>query len=455
VPMDSARVPSPPYRFALRLLAWSTALFALLRLPWVGTHILLPLTRMQADGGAALLGPSALPLEVTLACSGADALALCLGAILAYPVGWRMRTTGMAGGVILTLTLNIIRIGTLGRAAASPRWFEALHVYIWPAALTLGITAFVFMWMRIADSRRPADLGSAVVTSYRHDWRVTRRFALLAVTFLLIFTFSSPLYLSSPSLLAVAGMVARGAAFLLGGLGVQAIATAGILATPRGSFLVTQECIATPLIPVYFAAVLAYSPLWWTRLLWATAALPLFLGLGIVRLLAVAVPTALDTPPAFFVHAFSQILMAATMVCVLALWRHGARPLTFGRAIGALVLATMFVRSLGAPYTDAISWLIPSARHLSDPQGALFFLPAFQAGLFVALWVVAFIPSGIARFLGGACLLAVSQVVILAGLQLVAQHTGAAPLVRDIRAWALLGPVLVLAAVVNRAPPRH
>ena len=33
-----------------------------------------------------LFGTSALPVEVTLACSGADALALCLGAILAYPV---------------------------------------------------------------------------------------------------------------------------------------------------------------------------------------------------------------------------------------------------------------------------------------------------------------------------------------------------------------------------------
>ena len=50
------------------------------------THILLPLTRLQAAAGSALFGPSSLPVEATLACSGADALALCLAAILAYPV---------------------------------------------------------------------------------------------------------------------------------------------------------------------------------------------------------------------------------------------------------------------------------------------------------------------------------------------------------------------------------
>ena len=43
-------------------------------------------SRVQAAQAARLFGAPALPVEATLACSGADAIALCLGAVLAYPV---------------------------------------------------------------------------------------------------------------------------------------------------------------------------------------------------------------------------------------------------------------------------------------------------------------------------------------------------------------------------------
>ena len=338
MPTDTVRAATPARSFALRLIAWSLALFGLLRLPWVGTHILLPVTRLQAAAGSALLGPSSLPIEATLACSGADALALCLAAIVAYPARWRMRAAGVAGGTAVILALNTIRIGTLGRAAASPRWFDALHVYVWPAVLTIAIAGFVFTWMRLADARavgrakasaeRPARLKASP-----YEPLVTLRFALVAAMCLLAFTLASPLYLESARVLALAGLVARAAAFLLRVLGVDATATAGVLATPRGAFLVTQECISTPLIPVYLAAVLVYSRTWWTRALWTAAGVPLFVGLGIARLLVVAVPAGLDTSPAFFIHAFSQLLVAAGMVCGLAFWRYGARARpVFGRS---------------------------------------------------------------------------------------------------------------------------
>ena len=63
-------------------------------------------------------------------------------------------------------------------------------------------------------------------------------------------------------MLALAGFIARAAAATLGVVGVSAHAAANVLWTPRGGFLVTQECISTPLIPVYLAAVCAYSPTW-------------------------------------------------------------------------------------------------------------------------------------------------------------------------------------------------
>jgi exosortase/archaeosortase family protein len=469
VPMDTVRTATPARRqathFALRLIAWSLALFGLIRLPWVGTHMLQPVTRLQAAAGSALVGPSSLPIEATLACSGADALALCLAAIVAYPARWRMRAAGVAGGAAGILTLNTIRIGTLGRAAASPQWFDALHVYVWPAVLTVAIAGFVFTWMRVVDRPRPSRSAKALAEREDPAERearlkaapyelLTRRFALVTAAFLLLFTLAAPLYLESARVLALAGLVARVAALLLRLLGVDATATAGVLATPRGAFLVTQECISTPLIPVYLAAVLVYSRRWWTRALWTAAGVPLFVGLGIARLLVVAVPAGLDSSPAFFVHAFSQLLVAAGMVCGLALWRHGPRAGAVARAVAALALAIAFVRLLGIPYTHAILWFRTAAT-FDDSQGALTFLPAFQFGLFLALWVAAFVPSGWTRFLCGSSLLAAMQMAVAGGVQLLASHAGIAPLVRDVRAWALLGPVLIIATVVNVAPPRR
>ena len=455
MPTDTVRAASPASSFALGLTAWSLTLFGLFRLPWVGTHILLPATQLQAAAGSALLGPSSLPIEATLACSGADALALSLAAIAAYPARSRVRAAGLAAATATILALNTIRIGTLGRAAASPRWFALLHVYIWPAVLTIAIAGLVFTWMRLADrpgsakasTERPARLQASPPPL------VTLRFALAAAALLLLFTLASPLYLESPRVLAVAVLVARAAAFLLRGAGIEAAATSGVLATPSGAFLVTQECIATPLIPVYLAAILVYARPWRIAALWLAAGVPLFVALGVARLLVVALPAGLGHPPAFFIHAFSQLLVAAGMVCAAAFWRYGARASTGLRAFAALALAMAFVVILGAPYTGAIVWFRTIA--FDDPQGALTFLPAFQFGLFLALWAAAFTASGWTRFLCGASLLAAIQIAVSAGVQLLYVHAGIAPLVRDIRAWAIVGPALIIAGVVNVAPSRR
>ena len=82
-------------------------------------------------------------------------------------------------------------------------------------------------------------------------------------------------------------------------------------------------------------------------------------------------------------------------------------------------------------------------------------LPAFQSGLFLALWVVAFIPYGWTTFACGAALLAAMQIAVIDGVQLLAAHASMAPLVRDVRAWTLVGPALIIATVVHVASPRR
>ena len=428
--------------FVLRGVAGSLGFFALLRLPWTEAHLVLPLIRAQGAAAVRLVGAPVLPIEVTLACSGADALALCLGAIIAYPVPWRSRAAGAALGIVLILGLNTLRIGTLGRAAAAPAWFNLLHLYIWPAALTLAIAGYVFAWMRVADDRQASPASTIAPPS--------RRFIVLTIAFVLVFSAASPLYLESGWVLALAGLIAGAAAGLLRLVGVQAYAAANTLWTARGGFLVTQECISTPLIPVYLAAVFAYSGAWRRTTLGVLAAAPLFTALGIVRLLVVALP-GVDSS-VFFVHAFYQLLLAAVVVVIAAMWRHGGR--TAPRyALAGAVVGVLFVALLGPSYTRAITY--PAGAPLADPQGAIAILPAFQVGLFLALTVAAFVAVGWGRFFAGLAILGLTQTAGLAVLHALGAHQGLTAPVPDVRAWAIAGPVMIFAAMVHSGRARE
>ncbi|MDP2052740.1 MAG: archaeosortase/exosortase family protein, partial [Acidobacteriota bacterium] len=283
-------------------MAGSLALFGALRLPWTEAVLLLPLTRAQGLLAERLFGAPSLPVQVTLECSGAEVLALCAGAVLAYPVRWRARLAGAAVGIGLILLLNTLRIGTLGLVVASPVWFNRLHLFLWPTLLTLVVAGYVFTWMALADR------SARKVSSTR------AAFPVLAAVFLIAFAVASPWYLESPGVLALGGVIATAAAALLSGVGMSAYAVSNVLVTSRGAFIVTQECVTTPLIPIYLAAVGAYAVNWRWLVAGVLAAAPLFTALGIARLLVVALPAAVVASPTFLVHAFYQLLLGAVVV---------------------------------------------------------------------------------------------------------------------------------------------
>jgi exosortase/archaeosortase family protein len=444
VPTDTVRAPTPAADFALRAIAWSLGIFGVLRWPWIEARALLPLVHAQGAIAAGIAGTSSLPVDATLACSGADALALCLGAILAYPVSWRHRLGGAAAGVALILALNTLRIGSLGRAVSSPRLFAVLHLYVWPAVLTMAIATYVFWWMRAGAA--PADTQSVAVAG------PSRRFVILTVIFVIIFSALSPFYLESAAVLALAGVVARAAAGTLAVLGVTAHAAGNVLSTERGAFAVTQECVSTPLIPVYVAAVCAYARSWRQLVPGLVAALPLFTALGIARLLVVALPGSAGSP-LFFVHAFYQLLLAAVVVAIAAVWRHGGRHAAGYAASGALA-GVLFAWLLGDPYTSAIA-AHQAAGAIADPQGALGLLPSFQVGLYLALSVAALAGVYWKRFLVGLATLGATQAAGLAALHALAASPDFVLQVRDVRAWAIAGPVLIFIGVVHGAPARR
>ena len=195
-----AFTPPPSARsFALRVAAWSLGLFGLLRLPGVQASALLPVTQLQGSLAARVFGTPSVPIEVTLACSGADAIAMCAGFILGYPATWLARIRAAAGGIAVILVLNTLRIGTLGRAT-SPAVFEALHIYLWPVVLILAIAGYVLAWMRRVDL--PAAQihpipRTRIVGALPRMFAVTPTFVLLTGALLVLFTAAAPLYLEN------------------------------------------------------------------------------------------------------------------------------------------------------------------------------------------------------------------------------------------------------------------
>jgi hypothetical protein len=253
----------------------------------------------------------------------------------------------------------------------------------------------------------------------------------------------------------VAAFIARTAAGALHLVGVPATVSGNVLWTARGGFMVTQECLATPLIPVYLAAVIAFSRTGRGRAMALAAAVPLFAFLGLARLLVVALPAALIGSPLFLVHAFYQLVLAGVLVFLAARWRHGAGATAWRRALLGGALGGVFVTLLGPPVAAALPWVFTWTAPVTDPQGALAFLPAFQFGLYVALSVAAFVTLDWRPFAAGLAVLGLSQMAGFALLHIAAAQAAFLPHVRDVRAWAVAGPLLVVMALVTHDRARH
>ena len=104
---------------------------------------------------------------------------------------------------------------------------------------------------------------------------------------------------------------------------VSAHAAGNVLWTPRGGFLVTQECVSTPLIPIYLAAICTYATTRRRLILGVLATLPLFVALGILRLLVVALPAVRRLADIRRARVLS-IAARRVVVFIAARWRHGA-----------------------------------------------------------------------------------------------------------------------------------
>jgi exosortase/archaeosortase family protein len=436
----------PAARFAARGVAAGVLLFGLLRLSWVEAQVLLPLTRLQGTAAQELFGTSGALIEVTVVCGGAEALAVCLAATWAYPATWRTRLGGALGGVGLIGVLNTIRIGTLGRASASAAWFDALHVYLWPVVFTLAVFGYVFTWMAFADRRTTNGLAAAA-SPLRGLWgmALSSRFVMLTVGLLVLFTATSAFHLRHPDLVVAAAWIASATAVALGFVGVSAYATANVLWTNSGGLLVTPECIVTPLIAVYLAAVFAYSPTWPRVAMGVAATLPLFATLAVLRLLVVALPASVE--PIVLVHAFYQMLLAALAVWFAARWYHPSRR-GWIYAVAGVGVGALFMLWPGPFYSHLIAQVTPPPA--ADAQGAIRLLPSFQVALYLALLIAASATRRWRHVLAGLAALCLTQVAGLFVLRQLHDIAGVTLHMVGVRGWAVAAPVLIWMMVAPR-----
>ena len=451
-------------RFALTIGAWFVGLFGLMRLGWVESNLLTPFAQLQQRVAEQLMGVKSGMLYADASCSGGDPMALCMGAIFAYPAAWGSRLQGAAVGLAAITALNVVRLGSLSMVAENRTLLDVLHLYVWPGILIVVAAAYVYRWMDRLGSRpggvggppaagAPAAGAAAAVSvgALPVLGGVTRRFLVLTAVLVAAYFAAAPFFYGSDLVRVLAGWVAlTGGAILTAGGTETTVMGAGLF-TPHGGFLVTQECVFTPLIPVYLAGVLAAPLTPWRRAAALAATPVIFFAVGVSRVLVLAVPVNLVGNYEVAIHGFSQTLVSVLLVAAAAVWTAGSgRPgatralVALGAGVAAGFAAAPVMGLLLGGGAAGLQALTGHGHPFVDEQGAAAVLPAFQLGLFAALWAAV---AGRARWrsaLAGAGLLAASQLVVAFLVGEMAQYGGFNPHVALIRAWTVVVPVVLV-----------
>ncbi len=446
-------------RFALTIGAWFVGLFGLMRLGWVESNLLTPFAQLQQRVAEQLMGVKSGMLYADASCSGGDPMALCMGAIFAYPAAWGSRLQGAAVGLAAITALNVVRLGSLSMVAENRTLLDVLHLYVWPGILIVVAAAYVYRWMDGQGSRSggvggPPAAGAAAavpVGALPVLGGVTRRFLVLTAALVAAYFAAAPFFYGSDLVRVLAGWVAlTGGAILTAGGTETTVMGAGLF-TPHGGFLVTQECVFTPLIPVYLAGVLAAPLAPWRRAAALAATPVIFFAVGVSRVLVLAVPVNVVGNYEVAIHGFSQTLVSVLLVAAAAVWTAGsgrsgaARALVaLGAGVAAGFAAAPVMGLLLGGGAAGLQALTGHGHPFVDEQGAAAVLPAFQLGLFAALWAAV---AGRARWrsaLAGAGLLAASQLVVAFLVGEMAYYGGFNPHVALIRAWTVVVPVVLV-----------
>jgi exosortase/archaeosortase family protein len=88
-------------------------------------------------------------VQIVNGCTGFDVGIFLASAMLVFPAPWPVRLRGAAAGFAIALLANFVRVLTLSILnESSPSAFEIVHVYVWPALISLVCLATLLVWIR-------------------------------------------------------------------------------------------------------------------------------------------------------------------------------------------------------------------------------------------------------------------------------------------------------------------
>jgi exosortase/archaeosortase family protein len=118
---------------------------------YLAAHVLAPFFHegVRAEGQRVFVGAAA--VDIVNGCTGVDVAIFLASAMLVFPAPWRARLSGVAAAFAVVLVTNFARVLTLCVLnARAPDAFELVHVYVWPALISLVCLATLLAWIRRA-----------------------------------------------------------------------------------------------------------------------------------------------------------------------------------------------------------------------------------------------------------------------------------------------------------------
>jgi exosortase/archaeosortase family protein len=107
---------------------------------------------VRVVGQRVFLGGSA--VEIVNSCTGIDVGVFLASAMLVFPAPWRERALGIAAAFAIVFATNFLRVLTLcWLNYDSPRAFEIVHVYVWPAFISAVCLATLLVWIQRVPAR--------------------------------------------------------------------------------------------------------------------------------------------------------------------------------------------------------------------------------------------------------------------------------------------------------------
>ena len=160
-------------RFITIFVLLLVSLFTLEMLVPAQEHVIVPFTEMLAKISAAIILPfdssviaygkilqfkdSGFAVSIEAGCNGVEATIVLVAAVIAFPATWGARLGAISLGFLAIQAMNLARIISLFYLGDwNMRFFEWIHLYLWPALIMLDVLIVFIVYLRYLSKEQVA-----------------------------------------------------------------------------------------------------------------------------------------------------------------------------------------------------------------------------------------------------------------------------------------------------------